>query len=224
MRINKFVALATGMSRRAADKAIVEQRVKINGRLAKLGDQVTDNDEVSLDGSKLSAPSSKLLVMLNKPAGYVCSRDGQGSKTIYDLLPRDLHYLKPIGRLDKDSSGLLLLTDDGKLAHELTHPSFNKEKVYEIELDRPLSDVDKAKIDQGIVLDDGLSKLSISPSSKLQAQSSSCTVHMSEGRNRQIRRTFNALGYKVTKLHRIQFGSYKLGRFSLGEYSKLSII
>jgi pseudouridine synthase len=152
--------------------------------------------------------------MLHKPVGYVCSRDGQGSKTIYDLLPTKLHQLKPVGRLDKDSSGLLLLTNDGELANRLTHPSFEKEKVYEISLDKPLARPDRAQIEQGVLLEDGLSKLQVKPLGNEHWQ-----VTMREGRNRQIRRTFSALGYRLQALHRTQFGTYRLGRIAPGEYT-----
>src|SRR5688572_10819363 len=128
MRINKFVALASGMSRRAADAAIEQGRVRVDGQHPTLGQDVADGQKITLDGHALHTPSQHQTIMLNKPVGYVVSRDGQGSKTIYDLIPDHLHELKPIGRLDKNSSGLLLLTNDGMLAHELTHPRFHKIK------------------------------------------------------------------------------------------------
>jgi 23S rRNA pseudouridine2605 synthase len=208
MRINQFIAQATGCSRRAADTAISEGRVKVNGTVAPLGQSIASTDHVSLDDRPLKLSGQTTTIMLNKPVGYVCSRDGQGSKTIYDLLPSEYHHLKPVGRLDKDSSGLLLLTNDGQLAHQLTHPSFQKAKVYEVELDKPLTPADKAKLEQGIILEDGPSKLSLTP------LDTGWQVTLHEGRNRQIRRTFVALGYQVARLHRTSFGSYHLG--SLG--------
>lgn len=204
MRINKFVAQATGFSRRAADTYIAQGRVEVNGQKVTAGHQLNRADKVTLDGKLLKSPTSFTLVMLNKPVGYVASRDGQGSKTIYDILPALYHKLKPVGRLDKDSSGLLLLTDNGQLAQELTHPSYRKEKVYEIELDKPLSSTHQNAIEEGVMLEDGLSSL------KLSGLANKWTVTMSEGRNRQIRRTFGALGYNVVKLHRTQFGAYKI--------------
>ena len=112
MRVNKFIAGATGLSRRAADKAIEEGRVLVNGSRPSTGQDVTEADEVLLDGAKLGAPKPAQTILLNKPAGYVVSRDGQGSQTVYDLLPPGLQHLKPVGRLDKYSSGLLVLTND----------------------------------------------------------------------------------------------------------------
>jgi 23S rRNA pseudouridine2605 synthase len=213
MRINKFVARATGMSRRAADAAISEGRITINLRPAAKGSAAGGSDTVRLDSKVLELPAAATTVMLNKPAGYVCSRDGQGSRTIYDLLPADLHHLKPVGRLDKDSSGLILLTDDGELANRLTHPRYAKEKIYEIKLDKPLSDEHKKRIGAGVELDDGPSRLKID-----RMKGPSLRVSMSEGRNRQIRRTFAALGYEVRALHRTAFGPYDLGTCSRGRH------
>jgi 23S rRNA pseudouridine2605 synthase len=209
VRLNKYIALATGMSRRAADDAIAKGRVRIHDTPAGLGQQVDPKrGVVILDGKVLTPPKEPVTIMLHKPVGYVCSRDGQGSKTIYDLLPSTYHHLKPVGRLDKDSSGLLLLTNDGSLAYELTHPSFQKEKTYEIALDHSLSEADFATITTtGVRLEDGPSKLSLD---SMNNSSTAWKVTMSEGRNRQIRRTFAALGYQVTTLHRIRFGPHIL--------------
>lgn len=205
MRINKYVARATGMSRRSADQAITWGRILVNGHaLQSAGYDVQETDVVTLDGKKLTIQDSFTTILLNKPKGYVVSRDGQGSKSIYDLLPEVYHSLKPVGRLDKASSGLLLLTNNGDLANRLTHPSYKKNKVYEIELYIPLTPEDKKTIERGVVLEDGISALQI------KGSGTHWTVTMSEGRNRQIRRTFGELGYTVKELHRIQFGDYVL--------------
>jgi len=217
MRINRFVALATGMSRRAADQALAKGRIRVNGEPPPAGYQVQPSDTVTLDNGRITTAVKTITIMLNKPAGYVSSRRRQGSKTIYDLLPHNLHALKPVGRLDKDSSGLLLMTNDGKLAHELTHPSFQKDKLYTVTLDKPLSSKDKARIKQGVMLEDGISTFTnVSLISDFQLW-----VSLHEGRNRQIRRTFAALGYKVIALHRTQFGPYKLKELALGKYTYL---
>ncbi len=214
MRINRYVALATGMSRRKADEAVAHGRVAVNGVMAKLTDITDDDDQIELDGQNLKKTKIKTII-LNKPAGYVCSRNGQGSKTIYDLLPSNFHNLKPVGRLDKDSSGLILLTNNGELAQKLTHPSERKEKVYRITLDKKLLEADKDHIEDGIELDDGKSRLI------LEGHELEWIVRMHEGRNRQIRRTFDALGYRVEKLHRTDFGPYKLKHLTSGEYQVL---
>lgn len=217
MRINKFVAQATGLSRRAADDAIQNAKVTINGHTASLGDDVAPDDIVKLNGKSLSSQAVKTII-LNKPTGYVVSRDGQGSNTIYDLLPKEYSRLKPVGRLDKDSSGLLILTNDGQLANQLTHPSHQKVKVYEIRLDQPLQPLHRQMIsDIGIKLDDGPSQLQLDR--MIVDNDSQWRVTMIEGRNRQIRRTFAALGYEVIGLHRTHFGPYNLGPIKPGSFS-----
>ncbi len=204
------------MSRRAADQAIVDGRVRFNDLIPKPGTTVGDDDIVTLDGVALVMPESFQTITLNKPVGYVVSRDGQGSKTIYELLPPELHDLKPVGRLDKDSSGLLLLTNDGALAQELTHPSHEKKKVYVVKLAKSLTEEAIQAITVGVQLEDGPSKL------ELKGKDSSWIVTMHEGRNRQIRRTFEALGYTVNTLHRIRFGDYSLSsRQASGEYKEV---
>lgn len=224
MRINQFIAHATGMSRRAADKAIEDDRVLVNHKPPQAGQQVDPvNDTISLDKAILELPESPQTIIMNKPTGYVCSRDGQSSKTIYDLLPPELHQLKPVGRLDKDSSGLLLLTNDGKLAHQLTHPSFQKEKIYEIEIDKPLKAEHFRQITTlGVdISGDYVSRFQIHEQVEQQIPSTKFLITLTEGKNRQIRRTFDALGYKVTKLHRTNFGPHKLDDLATGSYKEI---
>lgn len=198
---------------------------------------------------------------LNKPVGYVCSRRAQGdAPTIYEILPAELSSLKTVGRLDKDSSGLILLTNDGDFAFQMTHPKFIKTKVYLVELDRNLAPLHQQEIaDYGVEIGDGVSRLGLVKLSEAEfkekmgknlpekvdageetwkktrqevqnrgsreVRSSDgqevrkfFQVAMSEGRNRQIRRTFAALGYEVVRLHRVQFGKYCLGELAPGEY------
>jgi 23S rRNA pseudouridine2605 synthase len=217
MRINKYIALATGMSRRAADDVIASSDVRVNGVPVQPGQDIKESDVVILHNKVLTLPNVFTTIILNKPVGYVCSRDGQGSRTIYDLLPAALHALKPVGRLDKDSSGVLLLTNDGILANSLTHPRNIKNKVYEIALNKPLSKFDWQSIhEQGIQLEDGLSKLFLERIEPFDDTHWQITMH--EGRNRQIRRTFASIGYTVTQLHRIQFGDYVVGSLPSGKY------
>jgi 23S rRNA pseudouridine2605 synthase len=219
MRLNKFIAQATGISRRAADAAIELGDVLVNDTLPSAGHAVTPEDVIRYKGRTLvnNANPTQTTIMLNKPVGYICSRDGQGGQTIYDLLPRELKHLKPVGRLDKHSSGLLLLTTDGQLAYELTHPKFNKSKTYKIALNRPLAEQDYLQIHkQGVELDDGPSKLELERINT--TDDNNWKVTMSEGRNRQIRRTFEALDYNVVKLHRTHFGPYILDSLKPGTY------
>lgn len=209
IRLNKLVARRTGLSRRAADTAISEHRVRINGTIAENGAKVGADDTVSLDGKPIPNAQPLKTILLNKPRGYVVSRDGQGSRTVYNLLPEELHHLNPVGRLDKDSSGLLLLTNNGARAEELTHPRYGKQKLYEITLSTDLSPLHRQMISEfGIQLEDGPSKMHLERMA--EGNDKKWRVVLTEGRNRQIRRTFASIGYTVTALHRTQFGPYLL--------------
>lgn len=222
MRLNKYLALHTGTSRREADDMIIKNRVFINDRQAVIGDRVHDGDQVSVDGHLLSSATPFIYVALNKPVGYVCSRKRQGDNpTIYELLPEKYRSLKPVGRLDRDSSGLILLTNDGDFAQRMTHPKYHKIKQYTVTLDRPLEPLHQQMIsDFGVDLDDGKSQLTLE---KQSDDRKNWQITMSEGRNRQIRRTFAALGYTVTMLHRTQFGSYALHQLASGSFTSVTI-
>lgn len=218
-RLNKFVALALGVSRRQADELIEQGTVTVNDQPAKLGQRVTTADTIRYDNKLLTAQIHQL-ILLHKPVGYLCSRASQGGiPTIYELLPTNLHHLKPVGRLDKDSSGLILLTNDGDFAHQMTHPSFHKMKRYLVTLDQPLQPLHRQMInDFGVQLPDGPSRLTLER--QHDGDDRRWIVQMSEGRNRQIRRTFAALGYTVAKLHRTDFGNYTLSDIKRGEFQE----
>jgi pseudouridine synthase len=206
MRINQFVAKATGLGRRKADKLILNSLITVNDKPAGLGQDITKKDIVKYANRVIELPYGHTRILLNKPVGYVCSRDGQGSKTIYDLIPKQYGKLKSIGRLDKDTSGLIILTDDGQLAQELSHPSFNKQKIYEVKLPRDLTNDQIDKLQNGSIrLDKRPSILKIKKIGSALYQ-----VSLTEGRNRQIRRSFEKINISVVRLKRIQFGPYKL--------------
>ena len=236
VRLNKFLAERLGVSRREADELIKANQISINGIIAQIGDKVDKTSKVCYNNKDIPVQTDYLYLAFNKPIGYVCSRRAQGdTPTIYSLLPDKYHKLKTVGRLDKDSSGLILLTNDGDFAFQMTHPKFRKQKIYEVNLDKSLEPLHQQMIsDYGVALTDGLSRFKIinnqsfnlSPSkshrnnsySHHQTKQPQYTVFLTEGRNRQIRRTFAALGYKVTKLHRISFGKYELGNLATGKY------
>lgn len=212
IRLNKFIAQRLNLGRRAADELISKGKVQVNGKVPVLGARAEPGDEIEIDGThiKFDADPDFLYVLFNKPVNYICSRRQQGTTpTIFSILPAQYQHLKPVGRLDKDSSGLLLLTNDGDLAHRMLHPSFFKIKKYEITLNEPLAPLHRQMInDHGINLPDGPSKLQLE---RLKdGDNYEWLVTMHEGRNRQIRRTFDALGYTVTRLHRTQFGPVSL--------------
>lgn len=217
MRLNKFIAQNSSLSRRRADELIKAGKVSVNGSPAIIGQRVSSDDTVTINGKALGT-SQKLYLMLNKPVGYVCSKRSQGAPTVYSLLPVKYAALKTVGRLDKDSSGLILLSNDGNFAHRQTHPSFKKQKVYQVKLDRQLSQSDRRQIESGVELPDGISRLSLADIGPDRWQ-----VTMHEGRNRQIRRTFEALGYKVVELHRTEFGDFNLNNLPTGQFKEVNI-
>ena len=221
-RLNKFLALQLGISRRQADELIEKGRISINNKTAKLGARFKNDDTIKLGEKIISKnPEEKVYLLFNKPRGYVCSRKKQGeNETIYSILPKEFHALKPVGRLDKDSSGLLLLTNDGDFAFQMTHPKFRKIKEYLVSLDTPLQPIHQQMIaDFGINLPDGKSQLGLE---RLDDSRKNWKVIMSEGRNRQIRRTFSAIGYEVKELHRTIFGSYILPKdLDFGDFRKV---
>lgn len=220
IRLNKYLATNFGVSRREADKLIEGGKVLINGKVAVIGRRVEPGDKVEISGKEIKA-QKLIYLMLNKPKGYVCSRKRQGdTPTIYELLPPEFQSLKNVGRLDKDSSGLILLTNDGDFAFQMTHPKFVKTKVYDVKLNRELEPLHQQMIaDFGVNLPDGRSQLGLT---RLDDDSrKDWQVTMTEGRNRQIRRTFEALGYKVTYLHRKIFGPYLLGKLAEGKYIEI---
>ena len=220
-RLNKVIAGQLAIGRRQADTLIEKQQVLVNGVAAHLGMRVTDTDTITVQGKLLPRAQGFAYIAMNKPIGYVCSRKQQGdAPTIYVLLPERLQHVKTVGRLDKDSSGLILLTNDGNFAQRLIHPSYVKQKTYEVALDSALQPLHRQMIvDFGVELADGPSKLGLDRLH--EGDDTQWKVTMHEGRNRQIRRTFSALGYTVTKLHRTDFGQYSLGSLKPGEFKEV---
>lgn len=218
IRLNKYLAFQLGISRREADEYIERGQVTANGEVVQLGAQAAKDAVITVKGSIIGGHVVHEYLIFNKPAGYVCSRKQQGdAPTIYDLVPAEYKSLKTVGRLDKDSSGLIILTNDGDFAFQMTHPKFYKVKVYGVHLDKDLAPLHQQMIsDHGITLDDGPSKFELE---RVQDDRRDMwRISMSEGRNRQIRRTFSALGYTVTALHRTDFGPYTLGDLKPSEF------
>jgi 23S rRNA pseudouridine2605 synthase len=222
-RLNKYLAFQLGISRREADLLIDKRVVTINDQIATLGARFHDTDTITVNGKPVDTHATYQCLQFNKPVGYVCSRRAQGDNpTIYDLLPTQYHVLKPVGRLDRNSSGLILLSNDGDFAYRMTHPKFLKTKQYIVELDHDLEPLHQQMIsDYGVHLEDGPSKLSLERVN--DTNRTEWRVVMSEGRNRQIRRTFLSLGYEVVALHRTNFGNYSLGDMKPGEYRLVDI-
>ena len=223
LRLNKNLALQLGISRREADDLIARGSVSVNGTIATLGARFDKGDNITVNGETIASDTAYVYLALNKPTGYVCSRRQQDdTPTIYELLPKKYHELKTVGRLDKDSSGLILLSNDGDFTFNMTHPKFVKTKIYQATLDHDLEPLHQQMIsDRGIDLEDGSSKLQLERMNETDRKNWIVTMH--EGRNRQIRRTFGSLGYTIDKLHRVNFGNYALGDIKPGEFEIVNI-
>ncbi len=220
MRLQVFLSRSGASSRRGALTLIFAGRVSVNGRVITEPSFIVrpESDRVFLDGRPLG-PHEKAYVLFHKPKGVVTTkRDRFAAKTVLDFFPEELRHLNPVGRLDKDTTGLLLLTNDGDLAYRLTHPSFDVEKVYRVRLDKALSPADKKKLEKGVVLD-GKRTLSCRIGGRSAAQIE-MTIH--EGRKRQIRRMFALLGYAVEELERVRHGPLALGDLKPGSWRRLT--
>jgi 23S rRNA pseudouridine2605 synthase len=219
MRLNRFLAAAGVGSRRHCDELIATSHVTINGKVCtNFSAQPSAHDHVKVDG-KLVRVAPALTIMLYKPVGFVSTRrDEQARDTVFDLLPRKFSRLFNIGRLDAQTEGLLLLTSDGALAQRLTHPRYKTDKEYEVTLDRAWDPALRPKLLQGIFLDGQRAKIarvhSVSPT-RLR-------VVLQQGINRQIRRTFEAVGYRVKHLLRVRIGSLRLGDLPQGHWRVLT--
>lgn len=220
MRINKFIANSGYCSRRNADLLLDQEKVLLNGKIATKGMDVTENDIVTISGKILNLIEEKKYYLLNKPKGYTTTlKDKFQKKIILDLLDiKERVY--PVGRLDKDSFGLLLLTNDGQLSYKLTHPKHNVEKEYLVQVDKNLKKEDLKTLSDGIILE-GI-KTRKAKFEIYDYQKNISKVFLKEGRNRQIRKMFKLLGYNVISLQRISFGKIKLKGLKLGEYRELS--
>jgi 23S rRNA pseudouridine2605 synthase len=218
-RVQKFLSEAGVASRRKAEEFIKSGQVSINGRKAKLGDKVDPaKDEVKVYGKIITARNTKIYLALNKPKGYVVSkRDPQGRKTVFSLLPEELRSkVHNVGRLDHDSEGLLILTNDGDLTQELSHPKYEHDKEYEVTTDLEARPAQLEHLRDGIELPSGLT----SPA-KIRQRSGKIYITIHEGKKRQVRRMFNAVGLGVTNLKRIRINKLKLGDLPSGQYQEV---
>ena len=219
MRLNRFLAAAGLGSRRHCDELIAGGRVTINGKVCTdFSAQPGERDHVKVDG-KLVHGQRRLDLMLHKPAGFVSTRsDPNARDTIFDLLPPHLPRLFNVGRLDAQTEGLLLLTNDGDLAQRLTHPRYKIEKEYEVTLDRPWDPALAPKLHQGVMLDGQRARIDSIHSIK----PTRLRVILRQGINRQIRRMFYEVGYEVKKLVRVRIGRLRLGDLPRGHWRQLS--
>lgn len=225
VRVQKVIADRGLASRREAEAWIAEGRVTVNGHPVSLGDKCfPGKDLVAVDGNVLPRRKpEKIVLAMNKPRGILCTnQDPHGGKTVFDLLPPDLstQRLFCVGRLDKESEGLLLLTNDGRLRQELTHPSYNVRKQYLVDIDRPLARADIPKLIRGIQWEgEPLSVDKVFPvKSRAKENWRHLEVTLHHGKKREIRRLFYAFGYEVKKLKRVQIGEFQLKGIPRGAF------
>jgi len=226
MRINKFISLCGIASRRAADTLIADGKVMVNGQVIKdLGTQVDEEkDQVIVDGVRARLPKKCTTIMFHKPAGCVCTKDDpQGRQTVYDFLPPGYHTLKYVGRLDLQSRGLILFTDDGELLHRLTHPSYEIPRSYFVWTDRPLSEHAAQKLVDGVdIREEDADEEEIAFATDIYLEKGFAELVLTEGKNREIRRMMRAVGYEIRDLKRVSYCRLQLGDLPAGEFRELT--
>ena len=224
MRLNKFLSNSGLASRRKCDEIIAEGKVIVNGKVVgELGYQINERkDKVIVEGKVIKLPSSFVYIKLNKPKGYACTaHDEKGRKTIYDLVDCE-ERLFSVGRLDYDTEGLILLTNDGDFANCVAHPKYEMEKEYRVTCEGEIKESELAVMRKGVVVDGKRM-----PSAKVEKLSfengfTKLSVVINEGQNRQVRRMFEAIGHEIKLLKRVRIGNVRLGGLSRGEYRDLT--
>ena len=224
MRINKFLAEQGVASRRGSDQIVAEGRVTINGRRAVAGDDVGADDVVMVDGKTLSHKVKYEYYLMNKPKGYVCTvSDDKGRKTVMDLLPAGAGRVFPVGRLDYDTEGLLILTSDGDLAYRLTAPQSEIAKTYLVRIEGTITEQQLNRIRAGVEIERGVvtkkCKVNVIETSKTYTK---LRVVITEGKNREIRRLFEAVGKNVDFLKRLKIGDLALTGLDRGAVRRLT--
>jgi len=217
VRLNAYLARAGVASRRRADDLIKAGRVTVNGEPGRLNTFVEANDRVELDGAPV-APQRLAYVLLHKPAGVVTtSSDPQGRRTVVDLVEHEARVV-PVGRLDADTTGAIVLTNDGPLAHRLAHPRYGVEKAYEVEVDGEPTEGHLQRLRHGVELDDGRT----APARAARLGPSRLELVLHEGRKHQVKRMCEAVGLPVTRLHRPRYDGLELGDLPPGEWRELT--
>lgn len=222
MRLNKFLAAAGVASRRECDKLIASGHVTVNGNTASLGLEVSGEDEVFVNGNRVVIKKNEYYI-LNKPKGYICSvSDDKGRKTVMDLMPQNVGRIYPVGRLDYDSEGLLIMTTDGDLAQKLMHPSNEVSKTYLVKIEGTITESDLNPLRSGIEIDGYVTKKSKAHIVETNKKYTKIHITVTEGKNREIRKMFAAIGKEVVLLKRIKIGELSLRGLDRGAYRKLT--
>lgn len=223
MRINKYLADSGVGSRRACDKLIQDGKVKVNGKIASLGVEVSLSDTVTVEGLTVAPKKKFEYYIMNKPKGYVTTvKDDKDRKTVMDLLPSNVGRVYPVGRLDYDTEGLLILTSDGDLANRLTHPRNEMPKTYLVKIEGKITENILAKLRAGVMLDGIKTKKANVKVIEENQGTTKLHVTITEGRNRQVRRMFESCGVEVAFLKRIKVGDLTLHGLNRGDVRKLS--
>lgn len=224
MRINKYLAESGVCSRREADRLIQEGLVKVNKITCKIGQEIdVGNDLVVVDGKPVSVVKTYEYYIMNKPKGYVCTvKDDKGRKTVMDLLPPGVKRVFPVGRLDYDSEGLLILTNDGDLTFKLTHPKNEVPKTYLVKTEKPINEESLGKLRSGVYVDGVKTKKCNVKLVETNKNYSKLHITITEGRNRQVRKMLEAVGNNVDFLKRIKIGDLKLTGLDRGQVRKLT--
>ena len=223
IRLQSFIARAGLASRRGGEEMIRTGRVLVNGKLAEIGQTVTPEDVVEADGRVVRLQRIEWIA-LHKPKGYVTTRDDErGRKTVYELIPAELHHLFHVGRLDRESSGILLLTNDGDGANRLLHPRYETTKEYLVDVEGEPNQEEIRAMVKGVQLEDGMAHAeSVTLQDEVKEGVFRLRVVMQEGRNREVRRMMETLGYRVMRLFRRRFASIEVGKLRPGEWRRLT--
>jgi 23S rRNA pseudouridine2604 synthase len=216
MRINKYLSRRGVCSRREADRRIEAGRVTVNGQKPELGQKVTDKDDVRVDGKPVGKKPTNVYIAFNKPVGLITTANEDRPDNVISHIDYP-ERIYPVGRLDVASQGLLLLTNDGELTNRLTHPKFEHEKEYYVEVERSISGKDLRKLAEGVELEGGMT----APADVERKSGNAFLLTIHEGRNRQIRRMCKALGYEVITLKRLRVATVDLGNLSTGAWREL---
>jgi 23S rRNA pseudouridine2604 synthase len=217
MRLNKYISETGICSRREADKWIEAGRVTCNGQNAALGTQVTESDEVRVDGQLLGAKKKDVYIALNKPVGIICTTETDIADNIIDHI-RHPQRIFPVGRLDRDSEGLILLTNNGDIVNEILRSENNHEKEYLVTVDRPITDLSLQMMSSGVKIMGEITK----PAKVSRVDPQTFRIILTQGLNRQIRRMCSALGYKAQRLQRVRIMNIQLGNLNPGEWRALT--
>jgi 23S rRNA pseudouridine2605 synthase len=217
IRLQKFLAEAGIASRRKSEELITAGKIQVNGVVVtELGTKVGPEDRVEYNNEVVSAEEKKIYLALYKPVGYISSTTSSQGASVLDLVETD-ERVYPVGRLDKDSSGLTILTNDGEFTNKITHPKYESEKEYEVVLNRPMVTGDIKELKSGMMLDDK----KLQPVKILDISETKINLILKEGINRQIRRMMGRLGYRVVELKRVRIGKLRLGNMKVGESKKI---